>query len=146
MNVKDIMNATVITVSAETPVVDACRAMLDHAVSGLPVVNDDGKVVGMVTEGDIMRQFEMQGARHARSSIEPERGAQHKGGQWSVAEIMATEVVSVEEGTPIGQLAALLEQRRIKRVPVLRSGRLCGIVSRSDLLRVLLDELGGPAS
>ena len=94
----------------------------------------------------MMRQFEMRGARHARSRIEPARGAQHKGGQWSVAEIMATDVVTVEEHTPIGQLASLLEQHHIKRVPVLRSGRLCGIVSRSDLLRVLLDELGGPPS
>jgi CBS domain-containing protein len=111
MNVSDIMTTHVITVDDNTRIEDAARLLARHRISGLPVVNGSGTLIGVVTEYDLL----------AKSGA-------------SVADIMSRSVISVTPETNAEDVAHLLADRRVRRVPVLDSGRLVGIVSRSDLV------------
>jgi CBS domain-containing protein len=112
MNVNEIMTTHVITVHDDARVEDAARLLAHHRISGLPVVNHEGALVGVVTEYDLL----------AKSGA-------------TVADIMSRAVISVSPETGADDVAHLLADRRVRRVPVLDSGRLVGIVSRSDLVQ-----------
>jgi CBS domain-containing protein len=112
MNVNEIMTTSVITVGDDTRVEDAARLLARHRISGLPVVNNTGALIGVVTEYDLLAK----------------RGT-------TVADIMTRGVISVSPETSTEDVAHLLADRRVRRVPVLDSGRLVGIVSRSDLVQ-----------
>ena len=143
MKVGDIMTQKVISVHPTDPIADAVRLMLDGRISGLPVVDDAGRLVGIVTEGDLLRRTETGTTQHRPRWLEfvlsPGRLADeyvHTHGR-RVDEVMAHDVVSVTEATPLDAVVTLMEQRRIKRVPVVRDNKVIGIVSRADLLRAL---------
>jgi CBS domain-containing protein len=147
MKVSDIMTYPVITVTPETTVGEAAELMLEHRVSGLPVVNAAGAVVGIVTEGDLLRRAETgterRRARWLEFLIAPGRLASeyaHANGR-QVGEVMTDTVLSVGPDDPVTDLIELMERRRIKRVPVIDRGRLVGIVSRANLVRALLGNL-----
>jgi CBS domain-containing protein len=136
------MTARPITVPPDTSVVEVARLLLDHAISAVPVVAD-GRVVGIVSEGDLMRRSETATDRRRAwwltfftgpTTLAEEYARTH--GQ-RAADVMTSPVVTVNERTPLREIAELLETRRIKRVPVVRDGALVGIVSRADLLRAL---------
>ncbi|HUF77065.1 MAG TPA: CBS domain-containing protein [Longimicrobiales bacterium] len=141
MRAQDIMTRDTITVAPTTSIRDAARLMVDHGISGLPVVGDRGTVVGIVSEGDlIVRQrprtrlswwqaFFDDGERLAREYS--------KAVGLTCGEVMTREVITVAPETEIESVAALLDAHRIRRVPVLREGRLVGIVSRGDLVKAL---------
>jgi CBS domain-containing protein len=112
MNVSDIMTTNVITVRDGTKVEDAARLLARHRISGLPVVDQSGAPVGVVTEYDLIAK----------------KGT-------TVADIMTRDVISVSPETDVDAVAHLLASRRVRRVPVVAGGRLVGIVSRSDLVR-----------
>jgi CBS domain-containing protein len=112
MKVKEIMTSNVISVPEDSTVEDAARQLARHRISGLPVLNLAGKLVGLVTEYDLISK---QGN--------------------TVAEIMSRGVISVTEDTDVEEVVHLLTNRRIRRVPVLRGDQLVGIVSRSDLVK-----------
>ena len=112
MKVKEIMTTSVISVPEDATVEDAARLLARHRISGLPVVNKDGGLVGLVTEYDLIS----------------------KPGQ-AVADIMSRSVISVSPETDMEEVSHLLTNRRIRRVPVLQGDRLVGIVSRSDLIK-----------
>ncbi len=112
LTVGDVMTNQVITVSPEMAVADAAERLAAAHVSGLPVVDQQGEVVGLVSEFDIIG----------------------KSGR-TVAEIMTSGVISVSPQTPLDDAAHILTGQRIRRLPVLDHGRLCGIVSRSDIVR-----------
>lgn len=112
MQVREIMTSGVISVPESNTIEDAARVLARHRISGLPVVNEAGALVGLVTEYDFISK---QGA--------------------TVADIMSRGVISVTEDTDVEEVAHLLTNRRIRRVPVLRGDRLVGIVSRSDLIK-----------
>jgi CBS domain-containing protein len=112
MNVSEIMTTNVITVREETGIEDAARQLARHRISGLPVVNRAGALIGVVTEYDLL-------AKEGRT----------------VADIMSRGVISVSPETDVEEVAHLLAGRRIRRVPVLDGDRLIGIVSRSDLVQ-----------
>ncbi|WEX10735.1 CBS domain-containing protein [Chelativorans sp. AA-79] len=127
-------------VSAENSVRHAAQIMLDRCVSGLPVLSDDGRVIGIVTEGDLLRRTELGEFRHgATSGATAERRARDyvKSSSWKVGDVMSGNVVAVEEKTPVNRIASLMAEHGIKRVPVLREGKLVGIVSRCDLLKAI---------
>ena len=141
MNAKDVMTRTVVTVSPDHSLRHAARIMLDRGISGVPVVDDDSRLVGIVTEGDLLRRSELTGP--GLSSQQPETSdekarAYVKSRSWKVADVMSSDLVPVDEETPVARIAALMSERGIKRVPVMRGRRLVGIVSRADLLRVLI--------
>jgi CBS domain-containing protein len=142
MNVSDVMTRNVITLMPGHSVRHAAQIMLDHHVSGVPVV-EAGTLVGILTEGDLLRrtEFGLPGARqqawetanwaagNARDFV--------RSHSWRVGDVMSKPVVTVGEDTPLGDVAVLLGTRGIKRLPVLRNGELVGVVSRSDLLRII---------
>jgi len=143
MKTSDVMTRNVLTVGRETSVANAIRVMLDHNVSGLPVL-DNGKVVGIVTEGDLLRRSETGTERHRPRWLEILMGPGRMAGEYvrthgrRVEEIMTTDVISVAGDTPLDEVVGLMERRRIKRVPVIEGDVLVGVVSRLDLLRAVL--------
>jgi CBS domain-containing protein len=143
MKASDVMTRNVLTVGRETSVAQAIRMMLDNHVSGLPVLGD-GKVVGILTEGDLLRRSETGTEKHRPRWLEILMGPGRMAGEYvrthgrKVAEIMTTDVISVAGDTPLDEVVGLMERRRIKRVPVIEGDLLVGVVSRLDLLRALL--------
>lgn len=110
--------------------------MLDHDVSGLPVVDDSGHLAGMLTQGDLLHRIEL-GSGTSPAAPEQRLGAYMKAHSWKVGDVMTAKVISAEEETPIRAVATLMDQHRIRRMPVVREGKLVGIISRKDLLRVI---------
>ncbi len=150
MLAKDIMTTDVVTITPEASVEEIAKLLLARGISGVPVVGAEGGLVGLVSEGDLIRR---EGdPEHHRSwwlnlFAGPEERARDyvKSHGRRAEEVMTREVVTVTEDTPVGEIARLLEKRRIKRVPVVRDGRIVGIVSRANLLRGLAshkDRLG----
>jgi CBS domain-containing protein len=143
MNASDIMTREVVSVGPDAAIGDAIRRMLDHRISGLPVVDSGGKVVGMLTEGDLLRRGETGTERHRSRWLEFLLGPGRLADEYvrthgrKVGEIMTEHVVSAAEDTPLSEIVRLMEHRRVKRLPVLRGGALVGIISRADLVRAL---------
>ena len=150
MNAADILTADVITVREDTPIQQIVTTLLARRISGVPVVNAEGAVVGLVSEGDLLRRAEL--------------GTQKRRGSWltfftgtatlatdyvrshgeTARDIMTRTVVWVSPGTSVSDIADLMEERRVKRVPVIDDGKLVGIVSRSNLLRALASTASAP--
>jgi len=146
MNAADIMTPDVITVHPDTPLDQVVTLMLDGRISGIPVVEGD-VVAGIVTEGDLLRRVEL-GSEPRRSPLlelvsraTPLAADYVRSHGRKASEVMTENVITVDDTTPIADIACLLETRRIKRVPVLRDGKLVGIVSRANLLRTLATHL-----
>ncbi len=143
MRAIDVMTSTVVSVTSNVAVMEVARLMLDRGVSAVPVVDADGKLIGMVSEGDLMRRKETGTERHhpwwLRAFTDTEDLAKEyiKSHAMKAKDVMTTNVVSVSETTPLSEIADLLEKHRIKRVPVVRDGRVIGIVSRANLVQAL---------
>ena len=142
MQTKDLMTSTVVTVSREHSIWHAAQIMLDCAVSGLPVVDDGGYLIGIVTEGDLLHRIEcgdegQMWAARTPAMLEQRIGAYIKSHSWRVGDAMTTQVISIGEDSSLSRASALMIRNRIKRLPVVRDGRLVGILSRKDLLRVV---------
>lgn len=151
MKVGDVMTRSVVSVTPETPIAEAARQMLDNRISGLPVVDAAGTVVGVVTEGDLLRRAETGTVRTRARWLEllttPGRLATdyvHAHAR-KVGEVMSRDVVAVAPGAPLATVVRLMEARHIKRLPVIDGGRLVGIVSRANLVRALFDRLSAPS-
>ena len=143
MQARDIMTPRVVTIRSDATIAEAIRLMLQNRISGLPVVDSGGNLVGMVTEGDFLRRAESatekRRARWVEFILGPGRLAAeytHTHGR-KVREVMTDKPVTVDEYTPVTQIVSIMEQRRIKRVPVVRGNQLVGIVSRANLLHIL---------
>lgn len=141
MNAADVMTANVVTVTPQTTVLELVNLLLSRNISGAPVVDDAGALVGIVTEGDLVRRAEL--------------GTERKHGGWlsfftgtatmaqdyvrahatKVSDIMSPGVVAVQPTTPLAEVADLMEERKVRRVPVVDAGKVVGIVSRANLLR-----------
>jgi len=148
------MSRNIISVGRGTTVAAAIRLMLDNHISGLPVI-DAGRLVGILTEGDLLRRSETGTERHRPRWLEILMGPGRLADEYvrthgrKVEEIMTRQPVSVTPDTPLDEIVALMERRRIKRVPVLDGDVPVGIVSRADLLRALartLEEQQGAAA
>lgn len=143
MLAKDIMTKSVVTVTPETTVPEIAKKLIDRHISAIPVVDLDGRVLGIVSEGDLMRRPETATEPHhswwlALLTLPSEDARRYvKTHGTHARDVMSTDVIAVSENETVGQIAALLEKRRIKRVPVIRDGILVGIVSRADLLQGL---------
>lgn len=134
MKAKDVMTAKVVTVSPDHSIRYAARIMLDHRISGLPGVDDNGRLVGIVSEGDFLRRSELG----APTFPAGETRGYVKGHSWKVADLMTSDVIVADEETPIARIVTLMREHGIKRIPVMRGQRLVGVVSRADLLRVVV--------
>lgn len=141
----DVMQSDVLTANKDASIVDAAMIMLRNKISGLPVIDWRRTLVGMVTEGDLLRRSEIGTEhRHARwleLLLGPGREAAEYTAEHArkVSEVMSDRVIAVAADAPLAEVVALMERHRIKRVPVLAGEKLVGIVSRADLLRALVD-------
>jgi CBS domain-containing protein len=143
MKARDAMTWGVISVEAEAPVERATQLMLQNRISGLPVLDSKGALVGMVTEGDFLRRSEIGTAKRRPRWLEfligPGRLATeyvHAAGR-NVGEIMTPAPCTVTPETSLEQIVDVMERRRIKRLPVVEGGKLVGIVSRANLMHAL---------
>jgi acetyltransferase len=148
LHAREIMNSAVVTVRSDTPISDIAKTLREHGISAVPVIDVDGSALGMVSEGDLIGRDEA--AREARLDwwlnmlaegetlsadfLDSVRSAERR-----ARDVMTAPVITVGEETEIDEIARLLTARRIKRVPVLRDGRIVGIVSRADLVRALAE-------
>lgn len=145
MKAAEVMESHVVSVRPETTVCDVARELITRRISAVPVVDENGGLVGIVSEGDLIRRVETGTERHRswwlELLIKDEKLATDyvKSHARYAGEVMTREVVTVAEGTPLAEIARLFEQHNIKRVPVVRGGKVVGIVGRADLLRVLAD-------
>jgi CBS domain-containing protein len=138
MLAKDIMTTEVVSTNPDEEVPAAAQLLLDHRISAMPVVDRDGRVLGIVSEGDLMRRAECGSTRSWWLSLLADKTAEFTRIMGTrVRDVMTRDVVSVDEVAPISEIARILETNGIKRVPVLRADRLVGIVSRADVLRGL---------
>lgn len=144
--VADIMSRKVVSVTSDCPVPKLAALLSEHGISAVPVLDKDGRLVGMVSEGDLMAPFSARNEARREwwlamlaegERLAPEFldyiGTDHH----TAADVMTRAVVSVAEATAIAEAADLLMKHRIKRVPVLRDGHVVGIVSRADIVRSL---------
>src|SRR5271156_2346867 len=152
MRAVDVMTSGVITVGENATVPEAARLLAEHGISAVPVVDEDNRVIGMVSEGDLLHRAET-GTERRRSwwldmgaSTNKLAGEYIKSHSGRVKDVMTRDVMSVTEETPVADIAVLLETNRIKRVPVLQDGKLVGIVSRANLVRALAMTIDEPAS
>jgi CBS domain-containing protein len=147
----DVMTPGVITAAPDTPIAELIRLMLSHGVSAIPIVDRD-ELVGIVSEGDLIRRAELGTERAPsywrvliRSTARLAADYVHTHGR-TAKEVMTNPVITVADTASLGEIAALLETHRIGRVPVLRDGKLLGVVSRTDLLRALAARIAQPVA
>jgi CBS-domain-containing membrane protein len=140
MRVNQIMTPEVITVGADTTILEAANTMLRHHIGALPVVDAAGRLIGIISEGDFIRRAEI--------------GTQHKRGRWltflagadriatefahergrKVGEVMTPDPLTVAEDTPLDRIVQIMQSSRVKRLPVMRGDQMVGIVTRADFL------------
>ncbi|RBL81720.1 CBS domain-containing protein [Streptomyces cavourensis] len=154
MLARDLMTPHPYCVNARTPVSRIMHAMLDHGISAVMVTDDDGALVGLVSEGDLVRR---QDSAHQKKldhwlallaegeALNLEFLHSLQLGERTAASVMSSPVIAVDELAPLSDIADLLIKHGIKRVPVVRKGKLLGVVSRRDILRALLAQEAQPA-
>ncbi|MCB1522414.1 MAG: CBS domain-containing protein [Hyphomicrobiaceae bacterium] len=143
MRAKDIMTTNLVTVGPEATVADVAKLLLDRHISGVPVVDADQRILGILSEGDLLRRVENDtAARHswwlAKLLSGRDKAADYvKAHGRKVSEIMTRNVLTIGEDATLSEIAQVLEQNRIKRVPVVEAGKLVGIVSRANLVQAI---------
>jgi CBS domain-containing protein len=144
MKARDVMTSTVISVQPNATILQAARQMLQHHISGLPVIDHDGGLVGILSEGDFLRRQETSTERRRSRWLEFLMGPGRLAVEYShshgskVAEVMTTDVRTVTEDTSLEDIVDLMERRRIKRVPVMRGKKIVGMVTRSNLMHAMV--------
>jgi CBS domain-containing protein len=152
MNASDVMVSHVITVKPNAPLQEVARILLTNRISGAPVVDDSGKLVGIISEGDLLRRT-AEGAWPKSWGPPPRRGwakwlmdgmdAEASDAEYvtqpnrDVAEIMTREIILAQPETPVSDIATLVVHHRIKRVPIVQNGKIVGLVSRANLIQAL---------
>lgn len=149
MRVREIMTSSVITVGPDAPVADIARQLVEHRISALPVVDGEGRLLGIVSERDLLRRHEIgTEGRHSRwveflmddASLAREYQKSHGA---RASDVMTRHLACIGEEASLSDLAELMEARKVKRVPVVSGGRLVGIVSRADMVRALAKAVSG---
>ena len=154
-NAGDMMTRKVLTASPDETVAAVAQIMAKHDVSALPVCDANGQLVGIISEGDLMRPFASRNEGHRAwwlsllaegTDLAPNFLDDIRREHWHVRSLMSTPVITAVESTTLAELADLFISRRIKRVPILREGKVIGIISRSDIIRALAREKETPTS
>ena len=149
MQARDVMTKAVVTIKPETPIGDIAQLLLEKRISGVPVVDETGSVVGMVTEGDLLKSNAPDPEKRREwwltllaegEALSKEFLSTIRNNHRMAREIMSAPVVTVTEDTDIGEIGKLFTTLQIKRVPVTREGRVTGIVARADLVRAIASQ------
>ena len=150
MKAGDVMTTKLITVTPESSVGDAAKLMLQYRISGLPVVDRKGELVGIVTEGDFLRRGETGTERRRPRWLEFILGPGRLSSEYvqaygrKIADVMTSDPVCITEDVSLENVVDTLERHRVKRLPVMRDGKLVGIVSRANLVQALATVLPRP--
>jgi CBS domain-containing protein len=157
MDAAEIMTRFLVTVSPTATMTEIAKSLAEHAISGVPVCEEDGTLVGIITEGDLVRPL-MRSRENRRewwlrhladgTDLAPEFLSYVKGAQMAARDLMRTDIVTASETTSVADIAELMVKHDIKRVPITRDGRLVGIVTRADLVKTIArypDELLTPS-
>lgn len=148
MRVADLMTKNVVVARSDMSLAEAIHLMVGHDLSGLPVVDDKGFVVGILTEGDLMRRAEIGTAGSpgrftsfflAASSAQDYTRTHSR----HVSDVMTCSVKSVTEDMPLEKAADIMERSHVRRLPVIKDGRLVGILARADILRAIAETMDG---
>ena len=143
MKAADVMVCTVISVRPNARVEEVASTLLANRISAVPVIDEEGELVGIVSEGDLMRRAEAGTDRSRSWWLEYLTGKQVLAAEYvkshshKVIDVMTRSVITAMPETPLGEIATLLERNRIKRVPIVQNGKVVGIVSRANLLQAL---------
>jgi CBS domain-containing protein len=135
LTVRDVMTDRPRTVAAETPLKEAARTMVRAGLGALPVIDDDRRVVGMVSEREVIRHLlttQVFSGADVRSSLSPVAGPR------TVRDVMSRQVMCVAPEQPIAEVASLMSNKDVDRVPVVREGQLVGFLTRGDIVRKLI--------
>lgn len=141
MKARDVMTTNVITVSPNESVQEVAELLLRHRISAVPVIDQSGKPIGIVSEGDLLRRAEVGTDRHRSWWLRLLVGNEALAAEYvkahatKVADVMTKKVIAADPKTPLSEVATLLERHSIKRVPIVENGRLVGIVSRANLVQ-----------
>ena len=144
MKAKDVMTTTLVSIDLSATVLQAARLMLQHHISGLPVVDKQGTLVGVLSEGDFLRRRETHTERRRTRWLEFLMGPGRMAGDYvhshgnKVSEVMSTDLKTVGENASLEDIVKLMEKHRVKRVPVMRGDKLVGIVTRSNLMHAMV--------
>jgi len=148
MRAIDVMVRDVVAVRPDTDVAEAIKLLAEHDVSALPVVGAGGNLVGVLSEADLIHRVEIGTEKRRPWWLEAVTGASTLAAEFAkshgkkVGEVMTSGATSVSEDTSLSEIAALFERNRIKRVPVVKDGKLVGVVSRSNLVQALASVVG----
>jgi CBS domain-containing protein len=151
MKAADIMVKDVVTAGPEASVLELAAIMLERRISGMPVVNGGGRLLGIVSEGDLIRRPEIDTDRvklgWLRLLLSDEARARDfvKSHGRKAREVMTQPAISVAADAPLAEVVRLMERHRVKRLPVVEHGKLVGLVTRADLLRALVARQAAPA-
>lgn len=143
MKARDIMTTKIVTVSPDTQVRDVAALMIEKQISGIPVLKENGMLVGIISEGDFLRRPEIGTEKHRRRWLSFFTRADEQAREFTKShalkaeDVMTTPVIHVSEDTSLSEVVETMEQHKVKRVPVLDDGNLVGIVTRRDILRAL---------
>lgn len=143
MKAQDIMTRDVVSVRPDATIRDIAALMVDKHISGVPVVTDDGKIVGMVSQSDLLHRAEVGTERRHKWWFKVIADSRDMAREYAkahglhAADVMSRYVISVKPDTDLGEVADILDKSRIKRVPVIQDSKLVGIVTRGDLVRAL---------
>ena len=152
MNAGDVMTREVVTIGPDTPVLQIVQLLLSRGISGVPVIDEAGALLGVVSQGDLLRRVEIgtekrRGGWRAFFIGTATLAEEYVRSHGTIArDIMTRDVISVSRDASLADIADLREQKRIKRVPVLEDGKLVGIISRSNLLRAFASQQPGASA
>ena len=144
MHARDVMVAPVITVKPSTTVKEVAELFLEKRISAAPVIDSQEKLVGIVSEGDLLHRVEAGTERHRSWWLEGFIGNDTLATEYvkahgrKVSDVMTRKVITASPQTPLHEVATLMEKNAIKRVPILENGQLVGIVSRADIVRAFV--------
>lgn len=147
MKAKEIMKSPVITIKPDTTIETIAKILTDHDISGVPVVDEDNNLIGIVTEGDLLHKetnprmpgvLSILGAFIYFNGVDRYKDDFRKLAATKASEIMTKKVISVSENAEITDIAAIMTTHKINRVPVLRNNKILGIVSRADIIKTLV--------
>src|SRR5262249_51957151 len=148
MRAIDVMVRDVVTVHPDTDVAEAIKLLAEHDISALPVLDKDGNLIGVLSEADLIHRAEIGTEKHRPWWLEAVTGGSTLAEEFAkshgkkVGEVMTDGVISVTEEAPLSDIATVFERKRIKRGPVVKDGKLVGMVSRSNLVQALASAVG----
>lgn len=146
MKAKDIMQKTVVTIKPDNTIEEIAKILTDNHISGAPVIDDDNNLIGIITEGDLLHKdtaprlpgvLSILGAFIYISGLDKYEDDFRKLAASKASEIMTTDVITVTEGAEIKEIASIMVNDSINRVPVIRNKKLVGIISRADIIKTL---------